>query len=119
LKFKVPEVVETLMLNELAGQTVPLLLTGETVDGIPISGQDFVLLLGNIVRVCHSDLDCDADVDGTDASTFKRNFGRSGIKNPCSDVDPCEGDFDKDSDVDGRDASTFKASYGTMLYWPR
>jgi hypothetical protein len=119
LKFKVPVVVETLMLNELAGQTVPLMLTGETVDGIPISGQDFVLLLGNIVRECHSDLDCDADVDGTDASTFKHNFGRSGINKPCSDTDPCLGDLDKDNDVDGNDAHTFKASYGTMLYWPR
>ena len=119
LKFRVPEVVETLMLNELAGQTIPLVLTGQTADGTSIRGQDFVLLLGNVVNECHADFDCDGDVDGSDVVTFKPHYGRSRVTNPCSDTDPCYGDFDKDSDVDGKDAAAFKASYGTVLYWPR
>jgi hypothetical protein len=118
LKFRVPDVVETLMLNQLAGQTIPLVLTGETVDGTSFRGQDSVLLLGNIEKECHANFDCDADVDGSDALTFKHSFGRSRVTNPCSDADPCDGDFDKDSDVDGNDAFTFKGSFGTVLYWP-
>jgi hypothetical protein len=119
LKLRVPEVVETLQLNELAGQTIPLVLTGQTFDGTPIRGQDFVLLLGNIDRDCHADFDCDADVDGSDALTFKHNFGRSRVVNPCSDENVCDGDFDRDSDVDGNDAFTFKAAFGTVLRWTR
>ena len=117
LKFRVPDVVEVLMLNELAGQTIPFTITGETVNGSSIRGQDTVRLLGNIEKECHSDFDCDADVDGSDAMTFKDNFGRSSFQNPCRDEDPCDGDFDKDRDVDGNDAFTFKAEFGTKLYW--
>ena len=29
------------------------------------------------------DFKCDRDVDGTDASLFKQDFGRSSIQNPC------------------------------------
>lgn len=35
---------------------------------------------------CQGDFDCDRDVDGTDATTFKNDFGRSQFNNPC---DPC------------------------------
>ncbi len=118
LKFRVPEVVEVLQLNELAGQTIPLTITGRTTGGASIRGQDSVRLLGNIVQECTSDLDCDADVDGSDAWTFKQDFGRSSIQNPCSDEDPCDGDFDKDSDVDGIDAFMFKSDFGKILYYP-
>ena len=105
------------MLVELAGQTVPLTITGVTVNGSFIRGQDTVRLLGNIDKECQSDFDCDADVDGSDAITFKDNFGRSSLTNPCSDADPCDGDFDMDRDVDGNDAFIFKGEFGTKLYW--
>lgn len=116
LKFRVPEIVETLMLDELAGQTVSLVLSGEMANGASISGRDSVLLLGNIDRECHADFDCDADVDGTDAFAFKHSFGRNKIINPCSEENLCDGDFDMDTDVDGQDAFTFKAAFGTVLY---
>ncbi len=32
---------------------------------------------------CNGDFNCDGDVDGTDASLFKSDFGRSSIQNPC------------------------------------
>jgi hypothetical protein len=35
------------------------------------------------VDFCEGNFDYDADVDGTDAFTFKTDFGRSGISNPC------------------------------------
>jgi hypothetical protein len=116
LKFRVPEVVQTLMLEELAGQTVTLVLIGNMSDGTPIVGRDSVLLLGNIDRECHADFDCDTDVDGSDALTFKHYFGRSRIINPCSAENICDGDFDIDGDVDGNDAFDFKAAFGTMLF---
>jgi hypothetical protein len=87
--------------NELAGQTVFLTLSGEMFDGRPINGQDSVLLLDNVDRECHADFDCDTDVDGSDALTFKRSFGRSRILNPCSEENICDGDFDADGDGDG------------------
>jgi cysteine-rich repeat protein len=36
---------------------------------------------------CEGDFNCDGDVDGTDASLFKSDFGRSSMQNPCP---PCE-----------------------------
>ena len=32
---------------------------------------------------CEGDFDCDGDCDGTDAATFKVDFGRSTFNNPC------------------------------------
>ena len=32
---------------------------------------------------CEGDFNCDGDVDGTDASLFKSDFGRSSMQNPC------------------------------------
>jgi hypothetical protein len=41
--------------------------------------------------LCEGNFDCDLDVDGTDASVFKSDFGRSSLKNPCPDCVPaCE-----------------------------
>jgi hypothetical protein len=37
-------------------------------------------------EICTGDFDCDGDCDGTDASTFKTDFGRSQFQNPC---EPC------------------------------
>lgn len=35
------------------------------------------------IDYCEGDFDCDGDCDGTDASVFKFDFGRSDFKNPC------------------------------------
>lgn len=35
------------------------------------------------VDFCEGNFDYDQDVDGSDAFTFKADFGRSGISNPC------------------------------------
>jgi len=61
---------------------------------------------------CKGDFSCDGDVDGSDASTFKVDFGRSIIVHPCIAGDACNGDFSCDGDVDGTDASLFKADFG-------
>ena len=61
---------------------------------------------------CESDFDCDGDVDGTDATTFKLYFGRNPFYYPCDEVNPCRGDFDCDQDCDGIDASLFKEDFG-------
>jgi hypothetical protein len=55
-------------------------------------------------------------VDGTDASLFKDDFGRSIFINPCESGDLCTGDFDCDQDVDGTDASLFKEDFGRSPY---
>ena len=61
---------------------------------------------------CEGDFDCDNDCDGTDAATFKLDFGRSTFGNPCEDGDPCNGDFGCDGDCDGTDAALFKQDFG-------
>ncbi len=61
---------------------------------------------------CEGDFSCDGDVDGSDASTFKVDFGRSVMENPCVAGDTCNGDFYCDGDVDGTDASLFKQDFG-------
>jgi hypothetical protein len=38
---------------------------------------------------CEGNFDCDFDVDGSDASMFKSDFGRSSLSNPCPAADPC------------------------------
>jgi hypothetical protein len=67
---------------------------------------------------CEGNFDCDGDVDGTDALTFKINFGRNPdyYFNPCTGLNPCPGDFDCDQDVDGTDATLFKADYGRSSF---
>ena len=61
---------------------------------------------------CEGDFNCDQDVDGTDASLLKADFGRSQFNTPCEGSNPCHGDFDCDSDVDGTDTSKFKEDFG-------
>jgi hypothetical protein len=61
---------------------------------------------------CEGNFNCDADVDGSDASIFKLYFGRGQFNAPCNAFNPCRGDFDCDGDVDGTDASRFKADFG-------
>jgi len=61
---------------------------------------------------CEGNFDGDADVDGTDATLFKNDFGRNQFSNPCTTAEPCKGDFICDTDVDGSDAMLFKADFG-------
>jgi hypothetical protein len=61
---------------------------------------------------CEGDFACDDDVDGSDASTFKADFGRSVMVHSCIAGDTCNGDFNCDGDVDGTDASLFKQDFG-------
>ena len=65
---------------------------------------------------CEGNFDCDEDCDGTDASTFKVDFGRSTFDNPCEDGNPCNGDFDCDGDCDGTDAAGFKFDFGRSSF---
>lgn len=57
---------------------------------------------------CEGNFDDDEDCDGTDAATFKVDFGRSTFDNPCEGNDPCNGGFDCDGDCDGTDAAASK-----------
>jgi hypothetical protein len=61
---------------------------------------------------CEGNLDGDLNQDGSDAFTFKVNFGRSPFNNPCTSLNPCNRDFSCDGDVDGTDASLFKSDFG-------
>ena len=65
---------------------------------------------------CEGNFDCDEDVDGSDASSFKADFGRNSFSNPCTSGNPCNGDFDCDSDCDGTDAARFKADFGRSSF---
>lgn len=68
---------------------------------------------------CKSNFDCDFDVDGTDAVSFKADFGRSPYAYPsCDYYNPCNGDFDCDGDVDGSDSAEFKQYYGRVPFPP-
>jgi hypothetical protein len=66
--------------------------------------------------LCEGNFDCDEDVDGTDAATFKADFGRSMFFDPCSNENQCHGDFDCDVDVDGTDAALFKSDFGRSIF---
>ena len=61
---------------------------------------------------CEGNFDCDGDCDGTDAATFKADFGRSIFLDTCTNDAQCNGDFDCDQDCDGTDAARFKADFG-------
>jgi hypothetical protein len=67
---------------------------------------------GAAASPCSANFDDDEDVDGSDASAFKGDFGRSSMISSCENGTPCNGDFDCDHDVDGSDASGFKAQFG-------
>ena len=65
---------------------------------------------------CEGNFDCDTDCDGSDAASFKTNFGRSNFNNPCMNEDQCNGDFDCDNDCDGTDAALFKQDFGRSSF---
>ena len=65
---------------------------------------------------CEGNFDGDQDCDGTDAATFKSDFGRSFFSNPCNNDPKCNGDFDCDEDCDGTDAATFKSDFGRSQF---
>ena len=65
---------------------------------------------------CEGNFDNDLDQDGSDAATFKVDFGRSVFVNPCTNGDLCNGDFDCDVDVDGTDAAKFKEDFGRSQF---
>lgn len=65
---------------------------------------------------CEGNFDDDQDQDGTDAATFKLDFGRSTFLNPCTNDIQCHGDFDCDVDVDGTDAALFKVDFGRSQF---
>ena len=67
---------------------------------------------------CEGNFDGDADQDGTDAVTFKKDFGRGGISNPCTNTNPCNGDFNCSGGVDGTDAKVFKVDFGRGMVNP-
>ena len=45
--------------------------------------------LAQEIDYCEGNFDCDQDVDGSDASLFKSDFGRSALNNPCPVLDDC------------------------------
>lgn len=65
---------------------------------------------------CKGNFDNDPDVDGSDAATFKADFGRGLLHRRCITGDPCNGDFECDGDVDGTDAAVFKQDFGRNRY---
>ena len=77
------------------------------VDSYPPGGND----CGNACE-CEGNFDIDNNVDGSDASAFKRSYGRNSGNRECTNADPCKGDFLCDGDVDGSDASKFKSDFG-------
>jgi len=66
--------------------------------------------------VCEGNFDCDRDVDGSDAFSFRQSFGRSLVLNPCTTESPCHGDFNCDHDCDGTDAVTLKGDFGRGMF---
>jgi hypothetical protein len=66
---------------------------------------------------CEGNFDCDQDCDGSDAATFKTDFGRSPFFQECTDENPCNGDFDCDGDSDGTDAAKFKEDFGRSPFF--
>jgi hypothetical protein len=78
-------------------------------DDYPPGGND----MGDVCE-CEGNFNCheDVDVDGSDASLFKTDFGRSPMLDPCTTENPCHGDFNCDQDCDGTDAARFKADFG-------
>lgn len=72
--------------------------------------------IGDACSICKADFECDGDVDGTDATSFKNDFGRRTYNDPCESVNPCNGDFDCDNDCDGTDAVNFKRDFGRNVF---
>jgi hypothetical protein len=77
-------------------------------DTYPLGGDG----IGDACYLCEPDFQCDGTVDGYDAATFKADFGRSAIFDPCMTESPCNGDFSCNGNVDGADAALFKQDFG-------
>jgi hypothetical protein len=69
-----------------------------------------------VQSVCKGDFDWDKDVDGMDVKEISKHFGRSSLRNPCSDEDPCKGDFDLNGAVDADDVQKFFEDFGRNRY---
>ena len=80
-------------------------------DTYPPTGND----IGDLCD-CEGNFDCDEDCDGSDAATFKLDFGRSIFFEPCTNTERCNGDFDCDEDCDGTDAAKFKEDFGRSQF---
>jgi hypothetical protein len=65
---------------------------------------------------CEGNFDDDQDCDGSDAATFKIDFGRNPFFGECTSLAPCNGDFDCDGDCDGTDAALFKQDFGRSQF---
>jgi hypothetical protein len=65
---------------------------------------------------CEGNFDYDQDQDGSDAATFKEEFGRSSFNDACTEYNSCIANFDNDQDVDGVDAVKFKEDFGRSPY---
>ena len=65
---------------------------------------------------CEGNFDDDQDCDGSDAATFKIDFGRNPFFGECTSQAPCNGDFDCDGDCDGTDAALFKQDFGRSQF---
>jgi len=76
-------------------------------DNYPPSGNS----CGNACE-CEGNFNGDNDCDGSDAATFKVDFGRNAVSRPCNNGDPCNGDFSCNGNVDGSDAARFKSDFG-------
>ena len=98
------------------GCEVDIIITGQLTDGTYFEGIDVIRVIDRGEGKCMADFDVDNDIDGTDASKFKDDFGRSEFHRPCNDDDECPGDFDCDGDCDGGDASKFKEEFGRNAF---
>ena len=73
---------QTQTVSETGGYDLSLAL--DTINNPHISYyKDNELNYAFLDHLCEGNFDYDSDVDGTDASVFKSDFGRSGFKNPC------------------------------------
>jgi hypothetical protein len=106
---------------KLGAETAEIISWSDT--EITVSGCDDAVTVNALygsastgATACSGNFDGDADVDGSDASAFKTDFGRNAISNPCAAGSLCDGDFDCDGDVDGSDASAMKADFGRSAF---
>lgn len=99
------------LVNTCPDDNCPNIPNSTQEDSYPPSGNG----IGDVCE-CEGNLDCDQDCDGTDAATFKADFGRSTFQRPCTHQDTCNGDFSCDGDVDGTDAALFKSDFGRSTF---
>jgi hypothetical protein len=103
LKFRTQDIVKTIcQLND--GDILPLLLTGELVDGIPIEGGDCVLVKGKIKPFDNADINKNGVVDFVDYGSFSNCYGLT----DWNDINDCNSmDFDFSGTVDYNDLDIF------------